>query len=167
MNLIVAYCKNRGIGMLNKIPWRLPGDIARFKKLTVGKGNNAVIMGKNTWCSIPDEHKPLPKRQNIVLASKISQSPTCPVIFGSLEGAKEYCDKSNFDSVWVIGGEFLYKEALQKGMIDWMYTTEIDNDYTCDTFFQEIPPTFTLYSTTPWQTDNGIRFRYNVYNCSE
>jgi len=46
MNLIVAYGKNRGIGFKNKLPWDLSPDLERFKDLTVGNGNNAVIMGR-------------------------------------------------------------------------------------------------------------------------
>ena len=48
MNLIVAYCRNRGIGFQNKLPWKLSQDMNRFKNLTIGNGNNAVVMGKNT-----------------------------------------------------------------------------------------------------------------------
>ena len=70
MNLIVAYCRNRGIGFKNKLPWKLSSDMNRFKNLTIGDGNNAVIMGRNTWESLPQKFKPLPKRSNIVLSTK-------------------------------------------------------------------------------------------------
>ena len=70
MNLIVAYCRNRGIGFQNKLPWKLSQDMNRFKNLTIGNGNNAVVMGKNTWESLPQKYKPLPKRANIVLSTK-------------------------------------------------------------------------------------------------
>ena len=167
MNLIVAYCKNRGIGMLNEIPWRLSADITRFKKLTVGKGKNAVIMGKNTWISIPSKYKPLPKRQNLVLTSAAAATPTDPMVFASLEGAREYCNSQSFDDVWIIGGERVYKESLQKCMVDWIYATEIDAEYECDRFFQRIPSSFSLYSTTSWQVENGVRYRYRVYSLSK
>ena len=69
MKLIVAFCKNRGIGLNNKMPWYLKSDLKRFKKLTIGKGNNAIIMGKNTWISL--KCLSLPKRSNIILSSKM------------------------------------------------------------------------------------------------
>ena len=47
MNLIVAYCKNRGIGLKNNLPWKLSLDMNRFKKLTIGNKNNAVINQNN------------------------------------------------------------------------------------------------------------------------
>ena len=52
-NIIVAKCNNNGIGINNTLPWNIPGDLKRFSKLTTGSGNNAIIMGKNTWLSLP------------------------------------------------------------------------------------------------------------------
>ena len=52
LKLIVANCRNGGIGKNNMLPWNLKPDLNRFKKLTVGEKNNAIIMGKNTWESI-------------------------------------------------------------------------------------------------------------------
>ena len=65
MKLIVAICKNGGIGYKNKIPWHLKKDLQHFKKMTIGNNNNAVIMGNNTWKSL--NNTPLPKRTNIIL----------------------------------------------------------------------------------------------------
>ena len=45
MKLIVAFCKNRGIGYKNNLPWKLKSDLIRFKSLTIGNGNNAIVMG--------------------------------------------------------------------------------------------------------------------------
>ena len=56
MNIVVAACKNRGIGLKNKLPWNLSKEMKYFKKLTIGEKNNAVIMGKNTWLSIPEKN---------------------------------------------------------------------------------------------------------------
>ena len=73
INLIVAMCKNNGIGLNNKIPWKISEDMHYFSKKTSGNypgdGNkkNAVIMGRNTWESLPKKYKPLPHRFNIVL----------------------------------------------------------------------------------------------------
>ena len=83
VKLIVAMCKNNGIGFDNKIPWRISEDMIYFSKKTsgdyvgVGVGvevevnetikKNAVIMGRNTWESLPKKYKPLPNRFNIVL----------------------------------------------------------------------------------------------------
>ena len=50
--MIVAHTRGRGIGFRGKLPWKLPDDMARFKRLTIGDGNNAVVMGKKTWLSL-------------------------------------------------------------------------------------------------------------------
>ena len=52
VNIIVAYCKNNGIGINNSLPWSIKSDMKKFKDYTTGNGNNAVIMGKNTYNSI-------------------------------------------------------------------------------------------------------------------
>lgn len=48
MNMIVAFCKNRGIGYKNRLPWNIPNEIKYFKKKTSNGDNNVVVMGRNT-----------------------------------------------------------------------------------------------------------------------
>ena len=69
--LVVAATRKLGIGKSGTMPWKLPGDMAYFKELTSktaesGK-QNAVIMGRKTWESIPPKFRPLPNRVNVVL----------------------------------------------------------------------------------------------------
>ena len=64
-SLIVCFDSNYGIGKNNTIPWKLSSDLKRFKELTL---NNIVIMGKNTWTSLPK--KPLQNRINIVISKE-------------------------------------------------------------------------------------------------
>ncbi len=72
-SVVVAAARNGGIGKSGGLPWRLPGDMKYFKKLTSEAAmpgmQNAVIMGRATWQSIPAKHRPLPDRLNIVLSS--------------------------------------------------------------------------------------------------
>ena len=67
LKLIVARCKNKGIGKNNIMPWYLKADLKRFQALTVGNKNNSIIMGKNTWKSL--NKTPLPHRKNIVVST--------------------------------------------------------------------------------------------------
>jgi len=161
MKLIVAFCKNRGIGFKNTLPWKLKSDMERFQKLTIGKGNNAVIMGRNTWDSLPDKFKPLPKRTNIILSNQYFPSSQ---VFSCLEDAKIFCDKKKFDDVWIIGGAMVYKEALDKNLVDWIYTTNIDKDYTCDTFFSKIPSNFITRNVGIWGCENNIFYKYETFS---
>ena len=70
MNIVVATCKNMGIGINNSLPWRILTDTYFFKYLTIGNEKNAVIMGKNTYLSLP---KPLKHRDNFVLSTTMKE----------------------------------------------------------------------------------------------
>jgi dihydrofolate reductase/thymidylate synthase len=92
-SLISSVTKSsRGIGFKNTLPWKNTTggkeDMAYFSNLTKMTNNphsqNAVIMGRNTWESIPDKFKPLPNRLNIIL------SKTLPIIWHTVSKGKEY-----------------------------------------------------------------------------
>ena len=160
MNIVVAACKNRGIGFKNKLTWKLSKEMKYFKELTIGEKNNAVLMGRKTWLSIPEKNRPMPKRENIVLTSRTVQ--TRPWIDGdvsftnSLDSIYFTYGPYTFDHIWVIGGESVYKDVLKNKMIDSIFYTEIQGDYECDTFFPEIPNNFTnIYESDP------------IYDCKE
>jgi dihydrofolate reductase len=168
MNLIVAHCKNRGIGFKNKLPWQLSTDLRRFKELTIGDGNNAVVMGRNTWISLPHKYKPLPKRENIVLTTKIDQpiiskTNNAPSFMPSLHETIRFCNDKNIDKIWIIGGELLYKTALNSIDIDNIYITRIDKEFHCDTFFPNIPTYFNLESESSWLRENEINYKFEKY----
>ena len=70
-NLIVAMCRDNGIGYKGQLPWKIPADLQYFSNLTKGDGNNAVIMGHKTWQSLPipkGKSRGLHDRDNFVLA---------------------------------------------------------------------------------------------------
>jgi dihydrofolate reductase len=78
----VARARNGVIGKDGGLPWRLPGDLAFFKKTTMGK---PVIMGRKTWDSLPI--KPLPGRLNIVLSRDGSFEPHGAVVCDNFSSA--------------------------------------------------------------------------------
>ena len=152
---IVGACwkYNRGIGINNQLPWSLlKKDMQRFKDITSMRQahkheQNVVIMGRNTWDSIPEAYKPLKGRFNIVVSKTLP--PTIQ---------QDYAVCSDFDSaihlsqelndIFVIGGESLYKQALSKDECKSIYLTEVgnnkDNEPQCDVFFPKIPSYFHL-----------------------
>ncbi|RME59658.1 MAG: dihydrofolate reductase, partial [Candidatus Dadabacteria bacterium] len=67
---IAAMDKGRVIGCGNKIPWHLPEDLKRFSQLTKG---HTVLMGKNTFFSIPEKYRPLPERLNVIASRSLSK----------------------------------------------------------------------------------------------
>ena len=168
MNIIVAACKNRGIGFKNKLHWIINKEMKYFKELTIGEKNNAVIMGRNTWLSIPLKNRPLPKRENIVLTSKVEN-----MLFKSKDGGVNFAPSlksveivygpHKFDNIWIIGGESLYTETLEGNLIDSIFYTEIQNEYECDTFFPEIPNNFSNIYESQVIYDCNEEIRFKVY----
>ena len=145
INVAVAFSKNYGIGFKNNLPWsHLKEDMRLFSKRTTGCGNNAIVMGKNTWISIPENRRPLKNRTNIVISSSLSlpsSSPSLcgnPHIFSSINDAVSFCEcqPSKYDELWVIGGSRIYDEFLNNycDKINRVYITYVCGDYECDTF---------------------------------
>lgn len=106
---ILAMTKTGLIGSRNGLPWHIPEDLRRFKKLTTG---HIVIMGKNTYFSLPESVRPLPHRKNIVLSS----SPIIGVdTYGSID--KLLSDLQNIPNnskVFVIGGASIYHQFFER-----------------------------------------------------
>ena len=137
-NLIVAFDNNRGIGRENKLPWHFPEDLKYFSKLTRGNGNNAIIMGKNTWESIPN--KPLKERDNLILSTTLDIEENTPKnsyvkSFNSIDKLEDFCNNQKYDEVWIIGGSKIYNLFIDQNKIKYIYATLIDKKYECDCFF--------------------------------
>ena len=138
--LIVAMCPNGSIGYKGRLPWpHCKADMAHFAKRTTGSGNNAVVMGKKTWDSIPT--RPLRRRANLILSSHSPEQSeqsehwfrTVPDLFAHLEAAK-------YDEVWIIGGASIYEQFLTMHangeiIMDEMCVTTMEPMDNCDTFF--------------------------------
>ena len=136
INIIVAMCKNRGIGKDNDLVWKISSDMKKFKTLTTGNNNNAIIMGKNTYNSI----KTTLKNRDIYILSKnlnIDKNVNNNIIksFNSYVNLMNYLKDTNYDNIWVVGGESVYKIFLDNNIVDYIYITYINSLYTCDTFF--------------------------------
>ena len=124
-SLVVAMARNRVIGRDNALPWRLPADLAHFRKVTMG---HPIVMGRRTYESIG---KPLPGRKNIVVTrNRAFQAPGCTVV-PSLEAAWEAAGDA--DEVCVIGGTSLFEETLP--IADVIHLTEVEADVPGDTYF--------------------------------
>ena len=134
INLIVAHCKNYGIGFRNKLPWNYKCDMKWFKEKTSITNqefkNPALIMGKNTWFSLPK--RPLPKRINYVLSTTLDS----PFAYNNVDSIVNDCKEKNVDVLWIIGGSRIYNTFIKHNLVDFQYVTIIDKDYECDTFFQ-------------------------------
>jgi len=124
MRAILACDPKGGIGKDNGLPWeRLEGDLKRFQKLTTGQ---TIVMGKNTWKSLPTKNHPLPNRKNVVFSrSAIARTPDVEQ-YGVLDQLPDG------DDVWCIGGAQLFTELLPK--ITELHLSVTYSVYDCDTF---------------------------------
>ena len=128
VSLIVAMANNRVIGRDNRLPWRLPADLAHFKRITMGK---PMIMGRKTWESLPGL---LPGRRHIVVTRDRSyQAEGCTLAY-SLDEA--LAAAGDVPEVMIVGGGTIYKESLPKA--DRLYLTLVDLDVEGDAHFPEI-----------------------------
>ena len=125
--LIVAYARNRAIGLNGKMPWNIPGELKRFRSLTTG---NAVIMGRRTFESIGC--KPLPGRTNIVISANPAFTAEGCLTARSLQEAIEMAGEKD---IYISGGAVVYAQAL--ALCQKLYITEIDAEFDADTFFPE------------------------------
>lgn len=132
--IVVAKAANNAIGKDNDLLWRLPDDFKFFKTVTLG---NYVIMGRKTFDSLPGM---LPDRKFVIVTrQKDYQAPEGHHAVGSLEEAFELCEvQKQQKQVFIIGGGIIYKESIDKGMVDRMLITEVDAVIEgADTFFPE------------------------------
>lgn len=130
LTLIAAVANNGVIGKDNRLPWHLPADLKHFKALTTGR---TVIMGRKTWESLPDNFRPLPGRQNIVVTRNAAYRAEGAAVVTSLPAA---IAAAQSDEAFVIGGAELYAAALP--LADRLQLTEIDAAFDGDTHFPAI-----------------------------
>ena len=128
ISIIAAVSENGVIGVDNKLPWYIPEDLKRFKKLTKG---NVVIMGRKTYESIG---KPLPDRINIVVSrNKDLKIPGCLVVNSIVQAIK----KAGSDKdIFIIGGGEIYNSGIIYAKR--IYLTKVHQEVKGDTKFPEI-----------------------------
>lgn len=166
-SLIAAVDKHFGIGKNNTLPWRLPSELKHFATITTSvtqpNHQNAVIMGRKTWDSLPQKAKPLPRRLNVVLSKEDLQLPHGVILAHSLEEALQLLkQESHLENVFVIGGGKVFEEAIQNPACQTIHLTQIDADFGCDTFFPEsvLAQNFIVTQQDSWRQENELRFQY-------
>lgn len=135
--IVVAYAaEDLAIGRNGGLPWEnIPTDMNRFAEKTKG---HTVIMGRDTYWSIPEKYRPLSGRENIVITATQTQKnfPDEVVVCGSLDEAVR---RSSREKIFLIGGSGIYKEAVERGLANTILATIVHADpETCDRFFPKI-----------------------------
>lgn len=132
--VIAARSRNRVIGVDGHLPWSIPADLRRFKELT---GGHTVIMGRKTFESIG---KPLPNRTNIVITSNRNWSAEGVTVVHGLTAAMQHAELNHLDEIFIIGGERVYQEALERNLVDKIELTLVNCFIEGDAFFPLTPP---------------------------
>lgn len=134
LSLVVAVAENGVIGSAGDLPWRMSGDLQRFKKLTMG---HAMVMGRKTYESIG---RPLPGRVTIVLTTQPDYDPQYAEVrvAHSLEEAIQLAQQTDMqqEELFVVGGAEIYRLALPHAAR--IYRTVVHATPQGDTRFAEL-----------------------------
>jgi dihydrofolate reductase len=156
ISVIAALAKNRVIGIANRLPWKLPEDLAHFKTLTLG---HAILMGRKTFESLG---RPLPGRSNIVITRNTDYQAVGCLVATSISAALALCAAD--DEVFFIGGAELYAQAIP--LAHSLYLTEVDIEVSGDAWFPD-------YDQSAWreisreshrgQKGDALKFDFVLY----
>jgi len=131
INIIVAMTEDRVIGSNGGIPWKISEETLLFKERTTG---NIVIMGRNTWESLPSKFRPLPNRTNIIVSTTMQEQKDaiiCRTVQEAVQKTHEYPGE-----VFCIGGAQIYAAMLP--LTNTLHISWIKKHYEGDAYFPEI-----------------------------
>jgi dihydrofolate reductase len=151
ISIIVASSLEYGIGYENKLCWNIPNELKHFRDITMRRHNknkkNCIIMGKNTWYSLPNAPSPLKDRINIIISvndyDKIEKEISISdmkdtYVFKTIEDVLRYIDSDDMiETAFIIGGAQLYNTFLEKYIrrVNSIYWSLIyGKNYICDRF---------------------------------
>lgn len=167
MAVVVAMDRARGIGKDADLPWRLPGDMAHFRRLTseAPEGmQNAVVMGRKTFESIPAKFRPLPGRLNLVLSRSANYQPEGCTRASSIEDAVAITDADErVASVFVIGGSSVYAAALAHPACATLHITQVDATLACDTFFPAFEAGYERIESSAVKQDGELCYTIDIH----
>lgn len=155
LSIVVAHAANRVIGCDGELPWRLPGDLRRFRDLTSG---GTVLMGRRTFESLPAAFRPLPQRRNLVLSRDALFAAQGAEVCRDLDEALALCG----GECYVIGGALTYAQALP--LCERVYATEIDAALDGDALFPALAQReWRLTQRGEPLAENGLTYSFRVY----
>ena len=171
LKFIIIACMNRKqvIGKNGKLLYRIDNDINNFARMT--KHNGVVIMGRKTFESLPNG-EPLKDRINIILTTSrdfgVSGEYDNVYIANSIDDVIELCNAFFSDKeLFVIGGGEIYRQFMERNLVNELRLTIVEDDNGGDTFFPE-------FDEKEWRTyyksmlqGNGTQFCFHVLKKNE
>lgn len=163
ISMIAAFSENRVLGHKGRLPWSLPDDLARFKRVTSG---HATIMGRSTFQTLLG---PLPNRHNIVISRTAAQGdvPEGVTLARTAEEALEAARSGpcgGADRVYIVGGGQIYDLYMDRA--DELDVTEVHAKFEGDAFFPDIDPAVwreTARDARPADVRHGHAFAFVRY----
>lgn len=167
--MIVACDKLGGIGLNGGLPWatHFKHDIDNFKNLTNGNG---VLMGRKTWESLPDKHRPLKNRRNYIVSSTLTleealQYDKTAFVYDTIDDAINGARMDGVRQLWVIGGSMMYQDILKRmsSVLNHVWITKVDAIYETDTLFplhEFRYPDFTIVH----KTKTGLKYEISRFS---
>jgi len=143
ITLIVAAADNGVIGRDNALPWHLPDDLKRFKRLTLGK---PIVMGRKTFESIG---RALPGRQNIVVTRDANYHREGVTVVHTLDEAVAAANGA--PEIMVIGGAELFRWFLPRATR--VHLTRVHADVAGDVVWPTLDDTWRLMESEPHAAD--------------
>ena len=136
--IIACINQKRALGKENKLLYHIGNDLANFKRMTIG---NVVIMGRKTFESLPNG-EPLKDRINVIITANedfgVDSKFENVYIVKSIKDAVELCDAFFYDKeVFIIGGESIYHQFMDEGLVDEMRLTIVNDETEGDVYFPE------------------------------
>ncbi len=154
INIVAAMDEKRGVGKNNQLLFRIPQDFERMRKLTTG---HPIIMGRKTFESIG---RVLPGRTNIIVTKNLKLKIKSCIITHSLEEAIEQAGTAEgSDEIFIFGGGEIFRQALEKGLVDKLYLTIARGDFGADTFFPDYSEFKKIVKEESGES-NGIKFKF-------
>jgi dihydrofolate reductase len=166
--IVVAADEARGIGRAGALPWRLPGEMAYFKRITTEAAaakQNAVIMGRRTFDSIAPKFRPLAGRTNVVLSRDPDHRPAGALRAGSLDEALALvAGDPLLDRCFVIGGGALYADALVHPRCTRVYLTRVHARFDCDVFLPAFEARFRRVAADGPHREGALSYTFEIYD---
>ena len=152
---ILAMDTSLLIGSKNGLPWHIPEDMKQFKEFTTG---GIVVMGRNTYLSLPDKFRPLPNRRNIVITRTMIDGVEC---YSSIDLFIDAMQKETVEQIWLIGWASLYDQFFSRGLVDQVELTLLGGEYEWDIRVSEFRSDFHEVSSTEFSQGQFITLAHN------
>lgn len=159
MRAIVNVSPDWGIGFENRLLFAIPEDLRRFRQLTEG---GVVICGRKTLETFPGG-RPLKNRRNLILTHDPAFAAEGAETVQNLQQLFPLLRQVPPDSLWVIGGESVYRQLLP--YCSGAAVTKTYADVQADRFFPNLDtlPGWELRRAEPVMESGGVSFQFLDY----